>query len=649
MQKEVEVKSQPDNLSDEIKSPNFALLIGIDEYSNLADRFQLGGCVNDVKLMNRLLIEKFQFAPQNIRVLIDKNATRQNIIDEFEGFLIKNAQEDGQALFYYSGHGSRMTDLNSDEPDAYDETIVPYNSRDKKKKVIDIPDDKLRELLWKLTQKCKNVTFILDCCHSGSGVRGQVAVPKQVPALELDQPKTRVEAIIEERASGFLPPDPNYVLISACKDNEYAYEYNGYGVLTYAFNDVVRKYPKATYREIMYKVCERVAFEHPSQHPQLEGKRRDATVFGDLGVVEKFVEVIKVEKDSVQLNAGTAHNVTTGSIYALYKPGTTSTVNNEKDYLGKVKITTVDPFTSWAKFEEKKESDLRNAAAFEIAHHYGDLQLAVRLDLKNNPDIQMKIEKIFKAYKSKEDLVKIVSPKERYDVNIRVDGDSLILERPDLTPLKKVGTDDNSITYQLTDILKKEARRLNIYRLENDKSKLRVEMLMERWEDVDDNLNPINKLEIEETEGGQKFLKVADVIKVTITNKSALSVYPYLLDLGSDGSVSLLFPAPGAQDSPLGKNQSIETDLMRITPPEGLNGLKLIATTVPTDFSVLTHEGYRGIDDTLSAKRGLDSPLGKLLNMAWGGKRNVDRIKPLQVKDWTTEMISFFIRDAFIL
>jgi hypothetical protein len=281
MQKEVEVKSQPDNLSDEIKSPNFALLIGIDEYSNLADRFQLGGCVNDVKLMNRLLIEKFQFAPQNIRVLIDKNATRQNIIDEFEGFLIKNAQEDGQALFYYSGHGSRMTDLNSDEPDAYDETIVPYNSRDKKKKVIDIPDDKLRELLWKLTQKCKNVTFILDCCHSGSGVRGQVAVPKQVPALELDQPKTRVEAIIEERASGFLPPDPNYVLISACKDNEYAYEYNGYGVLTYAFNDVVRKYPKATYREIMYKVCERVAFEHPSQHPQLEGKRRDATVFGD--------------------------------------------------------------------------------------------------------------------------------------------------------------------------------------------------------------------------------------------------------------------------------------------------------------------------------------------------------------------------------
>jgi hypothetical protein len=649
MQKEVEVKSQPDNLSDEIKSPNFALLIGIDEYSNLADRFQLGGCVNDVKLMNRLLIEKFQFAPQNIRVLIDKNATRQNIIDEFEGFLIKNAQEDGQALFYYSGHGSRMTDLNSDEPDAYDETIVPYNSRDKKKKVIDIPDDKLRELLWKLTQKCKNVTFILDCCHSGSGVRGQVAVPKQVPALELDQPKTRVEAIIEERASGFLPPDPNYVLISACKDNEYAYEYNGYGVLTYAFNDVVRKYPKATYREIMYKVCERVAFEHPSQHPQLEGKRRDATVFGDLGVVEKFVEVIKVEKDSVQLNAGTAHNVTTGSIYALYKPGTTSTVNNEKDYLGKVKITTVDPFTSWAKFEEKKESDLRNAAAFEIAHHYGDLQLAVRLDLKNNPEIQMKIEKIFKAYKSKKDLVKIVSPKERYDVNIRVDGDSLILERPDLTPLKKVGTDDNSITYQLTDILKKEARRLNIYRLENDKSKLRVEMLMERWEDVDDNLNPINKLEIEETEGGQKFLKVADVIKVTITNKSALSVYPYLLDLGSDGSVSLLFPAPGAQDSPLGKNQSIETDLMRITPPEGLNGLKLIATTVPTDFSVLTHEGYRGIDDTLSAKRGLDSPLGKLLNMAWGGKRNVDRIKPLQVKDWTTEMISFFIRDAFIL
>ncbi len=641
---EAEVKSLSEDRNQKNSSPHFALLVGINSYANLPSMYQLEGCVNDVNLMKKLLIEVFQFDSTHIRTLTDESATRENIINEFEKFLIHNARKEGQALFYYSGHGAQMTDLNRDEADGYDETIVPHDSRDKKKRVIDIPDDKLGELLGKLTQKCKNVTVMFDCCHSGSGVRGEIAKPRQLPKLELEGPKTRAEAITTDGPSGFLPPASNYVHISACKDREYALEYAGHGVLTYFFNRVVRNNPNATYREIMHKVREDVAFDHPTQTPQLEGVRRDAPIFRDLGHVEEFIEVVDVKEDKVQLSAGMAHNVTEGSIYALYESGTTTPENNEDNYLGEVKITQVNPFTSWAQFEEKKGSHFKNAAAFETAHHYGDMQMAVRLNLKDEPDLQAKVEQAFAEHKDKEDLIKVVSDKAKYDINIRFENDKLILERPDLTQLKKLEPDDNSIKYSLIDILTTEARRMNVFKLENQKSKLTVDMKLERWEDVDENITPVNKLEIEETEGGQRVLNEGDIIRLTIKNTSRKSLYPYLLDIGTGGNISLLFPAEGAEDSPLNPGESIQTSLMQITPPEGLNALKLIATTIPTDFSVLTQQGYRSIDPTQTAQRGLDSPLGKLLSAAWGGKRDVKKLKPKKIEDWTTDMISFYIR-----
>jgi hypothetical protein len=53
-----------------------------------------------------------------------------------------------------------------------DETIVPYDSRDPDNKVFDISGAELHPLLEQLATKTRNLTFILDSCHSGSLVRG---------------------------------------------------------------------------------------------------------------------------------------------------------------------------------------------------------------------------------------------------------------------------------------------------------------------------------------------------------------------------------------------------------------------------------------------------------------------------------------------
>ena len=42
--------------------------------------------------------------------------------------LVARIGQDDIVVFHYSGHGSQMTDLEGDEPDGLDETIVPYDS-----------------------------------------------------------------------------------------------------------------------------------------------------------------------------------------------------------------------------------------------------------------------------------------------------------------------------------------------------------------------------------------------------------------------------------------------------------------------------------------------------------------------------------------
>lgn len=66
--------------------------------------------------------------------------------------------------FTYSGHGGQVPDLNGpdDEPDRLDETLVLYDR--------EFVDDELYEELAGFAEGVR-ICVILDCCHSGSGIR----------------------------------------------------------------------------------------------------------------------------------------------------------------------------------------------------------------------------------------------------------------------------------------------------------------------------------------------------------------------------------------------------------------------------------------------------------------------------------------------
>jgi len=191
-----------------------ALLVGINKYpgNNAQDLkiqglwYRLQGAVNDVDLQQELLIHRFGFHPDDVLVLTDEKATRDNILKQFEQHLIQWVKSpDDVVVFHYSGHGSTVIDPNQIFADGFNGTIVPFDADlpvgypQKGGKVDDITAGTIFLLREALARKTKNVTFILDSCYSGAGVRGNLIIrsrPGYAEMLQLrgDNQTTKLES-----------------------------------------------------------------------------------------------------------------------------------------------------------------------------------------------------------------------------------------------------------------------------------------------------------------------------------------------------------------------------------------------------------------------------------------------------------------------
>lgn len=136
-----------------------AFLVGINKYPGSP----LRGCVNDVIVVFQILTTKFDFKPENIKVLTDQEATRANIISGIK-WLTQGVKVGDSIVFHYSGHGSQvMVDdwSATNETDGRDEIICP----------VDLDwNDPLRDhelgAYFKRVPKTCETLVILDCCLS---------------------------------------------------------------------------------------------------------------------------------------------------------------------------------------------------------------------------------------------------------------------------------------------------------------------------------------------------------------------------------------------------------------------------------------------------------------------------------------------------
>ncbi|HTY63437.1 MAG TPA: caspase family protein [Acidobacteriota bacterium] len=189
-----------------------ALLVGINDYINpkIPD---LRGTLTDIFGMAMVLKEQFGFAEDQIQILSDHQATRAAILSALKK-LVEISGPNDTIYFHFSGHGSQVRDLNGDEPDRMDETIVPADGR--MRGVPDIIDDEIGEILSRL--KTAHVVLVFDSCHSGTITRGFDLRARTLP------PDTRLELYGGEKQSRAVVAleGVHYILLTGAADTQSA-------------------------------------------------------------------------------------------------------------------------------------------------------------------------------------------------------------------------------------------------------------------------------------------------------------------------------------------------------------------------------------------------------------------------------------------
>ncbi|EIE90210.1 hypothetical protein RO3G_14921 [Rhizopus delemar RA 99-880] len=286
-----------------------ALLIGINYMGADDENIELSGCIDDVENIKEFLISMYNFEEKNMTILTDDfprhskfYPSRENILDAMR-CLVEDAQPNDSLFLHYSGHGSRVKDLDGDEEDGYDETILPADFREFEGTSGHILDDTMHDILVKPLCKGCRLTCIFDTCHSGTALdlpfiystkgvlkehnlfkmagKGFVSIGKLIVSgdmsnaysdlIELVKGLLKVREIEREnRQNKFSPAD--VIMLSGCKDDETSTGFSKIGrqggAMSYAFITSLRQDPNQSY-EVLLKNLRKILTLRYSQRPQL--------------------------------------------------------------------------------------------------------------------------------------------------------------------------------------------------------------------------------------------------------------------------------------------------------------------------------------------------------------------------------------------
>ncbi len=221
-----------------------ALLVGVSDYAD--PKASLRGPRNDVRDMKATLLQHLEYQESEILVLEDARATKAGIQQAFESWLIAGSAPGDEIFFYFSGHGSQVEDLDGDEEDGLDETLVAYDLKH-------LLDDELGVLLDRLTGRL--VTVVVDACHSGTGTRSfspETAVDSMTLARYLPPSGAGGKALdptfmrgFGRKPETFVDPAPLREAWSAVSAEQLAYETRidgaPRGVFTHALIEAVSR------------------------------------------------------------------------------------------------------------------------------------------------------------------------------------------------------------------------------------------------------------------------------------------------------------------------------------------------------------------------------------------------------------------------
>jgi hypothetical protein len=628
----------------------FALLVGISRY----DRGRPGDWWNlntkgDLELLAGVLIKKFQFKPENIKVLSDEDVvidgrkipaakpTSKVILDTFRSFLTARVKEGDVAYFHFSGHGQQVPDDEKngpnpsvgDELDGYDETIIPADYVSQKDGSKNIRDDEIGKLLDELSQKKPaNVTISLDSCFSGTATRGGVQRGGEWKGDPVDPKKVRgadedaADILTSRQNSRGGDLKQNYVFLSAAGPRQIAKEVThdkqGYGAFSYALVKAMENSGnKTTYRDLFQKVTDVITQTQRDQTPQIEGAHLDKILMEDGALpAQRFVGVRFGAGGGPFLAAGKLQGLTNGSKFNLCAEEAKECSDKERIAAGT--IIKVNPTTAALKLEGEVERDKLKTAkrAFEVFHSYEDvLRVAVRPEGRGSlPKLEAVLADVGLAGTvpfedpSWNVLVRASDEIDSKENKVAAGFRGLVLQRQDGSVIKAIPENAEDTTDQLREALLAEARWLTVKSLDEntdpelDVVKLRMVPVSVEQDDATGDVLTVTDVKEGFTQRGGKVEmrpcvkdpqtqrckpNTGDAIRLEIQNTGSRDVYVTILNLQSDGKIGPAFPRDN-------KDNLIKAGTMyripytfRMTEPYGQESFRLIVTADQTDFTPL--------------------------------------------------------------
>lgn len=311
-----------------------ALLFGINKYQAVP---RLNGSLNDVAVMRQSLIQQWGFKEEHVVTVLDEHATRAGIFNALEQ-LVRETGPNDAVYIHYSGHGSQVPDLNGDEEDGLDETLVPQDGRTGR--VPDITDDELEVVFARL--RARHVLIVLDSCHSGTATRSVDIRVRSVPQdtrMHLYRPAVTSRQVVPLQAQ-------RHILMTGAAAHEQALdgpvEGRYHGFFSYALSKSLRSAsPSVTPREVFSGVEQELKriqahFGRPSMpEPQLEAPPQllESPLFGNPASTATdsspasrtaWIEVRPGNDRQILLLNGPLFGATPGSVWAIYPPGETT-------------------------------------------------------------------------------------------------------------------------------------------------------------------------------------------------------------------------------------------------------------------------------------------------------------------------------------
>ena len=599
---------------------HWALIVGVSDYQNFGDEIggDLPGAVNDANAFRDIAVARFGVPLENVRMILDANATRANIEGAFTEWLPSVVGPDDVVFVFFAGHGSQVWDEDGDEEDGLEETICPTDvSRGSPD--MDIVDDEVN--LWLNGVPARDVVVFWDKCHAESSTRAVTpfARPRALdrePEEDLERPV----GLREARATRSLgdrivtrPSEewrgqrvPNIVEVAASQADQVAVDaaFEGPdgetrfgGAFTTSFVRNAWQAPSdATLEDLFERTRNDLRAQRFQQQPSLTGsstiraRSLSAIAAGapadapNDASTSAGIPVLSVSGNDVALAGGASTGATAGSIYAV---GSTllRVVHVADDEIHAVRTS-----TELRGIQASARDTLApGASAHLVAYAYPPAQL--RISLGDVPAASR--APIAAALGGIDNLTVVTGTGEFAHLLVRPSQNGFVVLGLDGFARHHVPAANAAAAAQLLrPIIEREVQANELAELDNPAAPFELEFDF----NSDDNV-----------------FGLGDLVEFHVTSERA--GYLTIVDIGTDGTVTVLFPNELDRENRLAAEEAfvLPTPTMnmefRATPPAGRGIVRAFLTDRPLDLSLDGREDIgRAVMSALAGAAG-EAPL----------------------------------------